>query len=135
MRGRVSLARAAFRSARKSDIPSSRAITPAVHQERRGLDAERGVNDGREAIDPVMAVAREAADARAVPAHHQPVTVMLDFVDPEPAGRGRATLDGWHGSMKPEGRRRWTIRLAQGVPPDPVATIRPRPPTRSRVRK
>jgi hypothetical protein len=22
---------------------------------------------------------------------------------------GRATLDGWHGSMKPEGRRRWTM--------------------------
>jgi hypothetical protein len=20
-----------------------------------------------------------------------------------------ATLDGWHGSMKPEGRRRWTM--------------------------
>jgi hypothetical protein len=31
---------------------------------------------------------------------------MLDFVAPERAGRGRATLVGWHGSMKPEGRRR-----------------------------
>jgi hypothetical protein len=24
-------------------------------------------------------------------------------------GGGRATFDGWHGSIKPEGRRRWTI--------------------------
>jgi hypothetical protein len=34
-----------------------------------------------------MAVARETADARAVPAHHQPVAVMFDFVDPQRAGR------------------------------------------------
>jgi hypothetical protein len=37
----------------------------AVDQERRCLDAERGVNDGRETIGPVMAALGEAADARA----------------------------------------------------------------------
>jgi hypothetical protein len=54
----------------------------AVDQERRGLDAVGSINDGREAVGPVMAVAREAADARANPAHHQAVAVLLDFVDP-----------------------------------------------------
>ena len=55
----------------------------AVDQERCGLDAESSVNDGREAVGPVMASAREAADARAIPAHHQPIAVMLDLMDPE----------------------------------------------------
>jgi hypothetical protein len=39
----------------------------AVDQERRRLDAVRSLNDGREAVGPVMAVAREAADPRAIP--------------------------------------------------------------------
>ena len=34
-----------------------------------------------------MTVAREAADARAIPAHHQAVAVMFDLVNPERAGR------------------------------------------------
>jgi hypothetical protein len=33
-----------------------------------------------------MAVAREAADAQAIPAHDEPIAVMLDFVNPERAG-------------------------------------------------
>jgi hypothetical protein len=32
------------------------------------------------------AVAGEAADPRVIPANHQPVAVMLDFVDPQRAG-------------------------------------------------
>jgi hypothetical protein len=72
--------------------------------QRRQLSEPRE-DDGREAVAPIMAVACEAADARVIPAHHQPVAVMLDFVDPQRAGHGRAALDGWHGSMKPEGRR------------------------------
>src|SRR4029077_5935173 len=59
----------------------------AVDQERRRLDAGLGINNGREAIGPVMAVAREAADTRAIPAHHQAVAVVLDLVEPERAGR------------------------------------------------
>src|SRR6478735_10646877 len=59
----------------------------AIDQERRGLEAERGIDDGREAVGPVMAAAREASDARAIPAHHQPIAVVLDFVNPERAGR------------------------------------------------
>ena len=59
----------------------------AVDQERRRLDASSGVNDSREAVGPVMAVAREAANARAIPAHHQPVAVVLDLVNPQRAGR------------------------------------------------
>src|SRR5258705_12246291 len=33
-----------------------------------------------------MTVAREAAAPRAVAAHHQPIAVMLDFMDPQRAG-------------------------------------------------
>ena len=53
------------------------------------LDAESGVNDGRKAVGPVMAVAREAADALAIPANHQPVAVVLDFVNPGGPDGGR----------------------------------------------
>jgi hypothetical protein len=46
----------------------------------------------------------EAADAQAIPAHHQPITV-LDFVNPERAGRRSHRLRR-HAKvqMKPEGR-------------------------------
>jgi hypothetical protein len=73
----------------------------AVDQKRLRLDAECGVNDGREAISSVVAVACEAANARAIPAHHQPVAIVLDLVDPERPGGGSAIFDGRHGSMKP----------------------------------
>ncbi len=40
-----------LRSAWKSGVPSSRAITAlAVDQERLRLDAQRGINDGRKAV-------------------------------------------------------------------------------------
>ena len=45
----------------------------AVEQERLRLEAGGGVNDGGEAVGPVKAVAGEAADARAIPAYHQPL--------------------------------------------------------------
>ena len=47
------------------------------------MDAAGGFDNGREAVAPVVAVACEAADAQAVPAHHQPVAVVFDFVDPQ----------------------------------------------------
>jgi hypothetical protein len=59
----------------------------AVDQEPRCLEPGGCLDNGREAVGPVMAVAGEAADARVVPAHHQPVAVMLDFVNPKRAGR------------------------------------------------
>ena len=34
-----------------------------------------------------MDVASEAADARAIPAHHQSIAVVLDLVNPDRAGR------------------------------------------------
>ena len=92
-----------------SGFPSSRAITAlAVDQKRRRLDAECSVNDGRETVGPIMAVTREAADALAIPAHHQPVAVVHDLMNPSGPDGGRPTFDGWHGSMKPEGRRKIT---------------------------
>ena len=72
---------------------------------------ERGLDDGREAVGPVIAVAAEAADAQAIPAHHQPVAVMLDFVNPERVG-GRpvclgelAGFDETGGAAQDHGRR------------------------------
>ena len=61
------------------------------------LEASGGIDDGREAVGPVIAVAGEAADAHAIPAHHQPVAVVLDFVDPERAGRrsGHLRRQAW----------------------------------------
>ena len=44
-----------------------------------------------------MAVACEAADTHAIPAHHQPVAVMLDLVNPERAGR-------WSGRLRRQAR-------------------------------
>ena len=41
----------------------------AVDQERRGLDAARSVNDACEAVGPIMTVAGEAADPRAIPTY------------------------------------------------------------------
>ena len=45
------------------------------------------LDNGWEAVGPVMAVAGEAANSRAIPAHHQPVAVMLDLMNPQRAGR------------------------------------------------
>jgi len=42
----------------------------AVDQERRRLDEERSLDDGGEAVGPVIAVAGKAANPRAFPAHH-----------------------------------------------------------------
>jgi len=36
---------------------------------------------------PVMAVACDAAEARAIPAHHQSIAVVFDLMNPERAGR------------------------------------------------
>ena len=36
----------------------------------------------------------EAADARAIPAHYQPASVVLEFVNPHGPDGGRATFDG-----------------------------------------
>src|SRR4051812_21396328 len=60
-----------------------------VYQERRcPRTRAAALGDGREAAGPVVAVASEAADtARAFLAHHQPVAVVLNFVDPQRAGR------------------------------------------------
>ena len=61
-------------------------------------------------LGPVMAALGEAADPRAIPAHHQPVAVMLDFVIPERTGRRsehlrrQARLNEAGGSLHDHGR-------------------------------
>ena len=82
----------------------------AVDQERMRVDAKRGVNDGGEAVGPVMTVAGEAVDAPVIPAHHQPVAVMLDFVNPQLTGRRygdlrrQARFDEARGTSQNHGR-------------------------------
>jgi hypothetical protein len=56
-----------------------------VDQERRRPDVSGSVDDTCEAVGPVMVIAGEAANAGAIPAHHQPVTIVFDFVNPERA--------------------------------------------------
>ena len=51
------------------------------------LNEERSLDDGGEAVGPVVTIAGEAADTRAFPAHHQPEAIVLDFVNPQRAGR------------------------------------------------
>jgi hypothetical protein len=63
----------------------------AVDQERVSLKASGGFDS-------------EAANAQAAPAHHQPVPVVFDFVDPQRPEGGRDTFDGRQGLRKPEGR-------------------------------
>jgi hypothetical protein len=76
----------------------------AVDQERVSLKASGGFDNGRKTVSLVVAVAGEAANAQAAPAHHQPVPVVFDFVDPQRPEGGRDTFDGRQGLRKPEGR-------------------------------
>lgn len=94
--------------------------------DRIGLDAERGINDGREAAGPVIPVAGEAADLRAIPAHHQPVAVVLDLVKPVSPGRrpghlrrqARFNEAGWAPPLDHDGRigQRATGSIFEKVP-------------------
>jgi hypothetical protein len=49
----------------------------AVQRERPRLQLGRSVGDRRVAVGPIIAAAGEQANGLAVPAHDQPVTVML----------------------------------------------------------
>jgi hypothetical protein len=51
------------------------------------IEVRGDFDNSREAVGPMMAVAREAADPQAIPAHHQAVAVVLDLMNPERAGR------------------------------------------------
>jgi len=59
----------------------------AVDQERVSLKAGGGFDNRRKAVGPVVAVPGETAHAQAVPAHHEPITIVFDFVNPQRAGR------------------------------------------------
>jgi hypothetical protein len=55
----------------------------AVDRERPGAQLARRRGDGGIAIGPIMTAAREEAHNRAVPAHDQPIAVVLDLVHPD----------------------------------------------------
>ena len=68
----------------KSGVPSSLRTSLTVDQERLRLHAERSFNDGREVNRPVMSIAREAADPRAIPTDSQ-----------TPSGQRSALITTW----------------------------------------
>jgi hypothetical protein len=96
MKGRANLTRAAFRSAevRRPVVAGDRGLT--VDQERFALiRAAASTIAGKRSTR--LWLLREAADPRAIPAHHQRQPLCLS---------GRATFDGRHGSrLRGHGRR------------------------------
>src|SRR6266581_4739152 len=58
-----------------------------------------------------MAVAGEATDARAILAHHQPIAVVFDFVNPERAGRRLSHLRrlAWFDEAGATTRHSWSV--------------------------
>ena len=62
----------------------------------------RSLDDGREAVGPVVAVARETANARAIPATiNRYPSCLISRTQSGPDG-GRTAFDGRQGSMKLE---------------------------------
>jgi hypothetical protein len=59
-------------------------IKPHLHLRERDCSTTRSIA-GRDQAQSFPL--REAADPRTVPAHHQAIAVVLDFVDPQRAGR------------------------------------------------
>jgi hypothetical protein len=59
----------------------------AVQGERTGAQLGGGGRDRRIAVGPVIASPGEQAHRGAVPAHDQPVAVVLDLMNPVGAGR------------------------------------------------
>ena len=59
----------------------------AIDHKAFRLDTASSEDDGREAVAPFITAALPATDAGAHPVDHQPIAVMLDFVNPERAGR------------------------------------------------
>ena len=79
----------------------------AIVQERMRVDPKRGVNDGGEAVGPVITVAGETVDAHpGAPS----AAVMLDFVNPQLTGRRYGDLrrqprfDEGRGTSQDQGR-------------------------------
>ena len=60
----------------------------AVEIKRRRLDLQRRVHDRGEAFRPISSAAREDAHRALAFAHEEPITVVLDFVQPEGSGGG-----------------------------------------------
>ena len=67
----------------KVGLPSSLTTTASPSIRKDAALCAGHINYRREAISPIVAVACDAADALAIPAHHQPITVMFDFVNPQ----------------------------------------------------
>ena len=95
----------------------------AVDQERGGPEMRGSFDDSREAVGPVIAVTGKAADdAGAIPAHHQPIAVVLDFMNPQRAGRWllrlrrQAWFDEAEGMPHSHSRRLGQRRFNDGLP-------------------
>jgi hypothetical protein len=122
--------RCLLRSARKSGVVACDDRF-AVDQERRRFDAEGSGNDGREAVGPIVAVAGEAADAGAIPAHHEAITIVLDLMDPQRPGWWPGRLRR-QASCNEAGDHDWTAGITGRTYPL-LGWIASRTPTAERV--
>ena len=59
----------------------------AVDEARPHLEVVHGLDYEREAVRPVIAAPGDEPDAHGIAPGHQPVAVVLDFVQPAGAGR------------------------------------------------
>ena len=79
----------------------------AVNREAFGFDTLGGSGDRRQSRSPVKGVASVQPDRGTVPAHNQPVAVMLDFMDPICTGRRFSSFDRLGRDDEP-GRQTWS---------------------------
>ena len=77
----------------------------AVDIRRSDLQLRGGLGDGREALGPIEAVARQERDSAVVDAHHEPVAVPLELVQPLVA-RGHFRHRGADARLDEGGRAR-----------------------------
>ena len=88
----------------------------AIDQARADLEPVNGLDDERIARCPIVSVPRQQAYANGIPARHEPVAVVLDFVNPVRAGR-RSVGWGWEaGFDKTGGHLAQYISLGRPVP-------------------
>ena len=75
----------------------------AIDQAGTRLEPVHGLDDERIARCPIVPVPRQQSYADGIPARHQAIAVMLDFVNPVRAAR-RSVGGGWEAGFDEAGR-------------------------------
>jgi hypothetical protein len=98
-----------LRNARKSDIPSSPAITtsPSIRNECASRRAATSTMEGKRSAQSLPLRVKQRTRAPSLRTISRYPSCLISWTHSEPEG-GRDTFDGRHGLMKPEGRRKTT---------------------------